>query len=115
MYIVYIIYSILILIFIIILKYDTLKRFKIRAINVLSKPKVILNLSYGIVINGVFGILNAKSIGIVGFYLILTGFGFLGIINTSEKDWNGNFRNNQIGFLCFFCDRSILSFYKSEA
>lgn len=84
--IVYVIYSILILIFIIILKYDTLKKFKIRAINVLSKPKVILNLSYGIVINGVFGVLNAKSIGIASFYLILTGFGFLGIINTSEKD-----------------------------
>ncbi len=52
---------------------------------VLKRPDVILNLSYGLVINGLFGIINFTGyLSLVGFVL-LTLVGLLGIINTAEK------------------------------
>ena len=64
---------------------DNIKEFNARTSIVLRKPKVILNLSYGIVINGVFGIINTTGVSII-IYILLTFIGLVGIINTAEND-----------------------------
>jgi len=67
------------------LKYLEIKKFKDKAKKVLKKPTVILNLSYGVVINGLFGILNTTGLYILG-YVGLTCIGLFGIINTADKE-----------------------------
>lgn len=51
---------------------------------VFSNPKVILNLSYGLVINGIFGLINFGTVLSIIFFVCLTVVGLIGIINTAD-------------------------------
>lgn len=57
-----------------------------KAKKVFSNSKVILNLSYGLVINGMFGLINFETGWQIMFFICLTAFGLIGIINTANVD-----------------------------
>ena len=67
-------------------KPEDIKAYINKAKRVFSNPKVILNLSYGLVINGMFGLINFETGWQIMFFICLTAFGLIGIINTANVD-----------------------------
>lgn len=60
---------------------ELINNFLNKSKRVFNTKEVILNLSYGLVINGIFGLINSSELILFIISILLTMIGLLGIIN----------------------------------